>query len=111
MNRRTITTIGIVATILMTVSGAEIAFAKGGGSKGGGSCNGKGPGANSGAAMSPAGNAHQFKYQQQNQHQYRQENGTFDAQSGNRQKTGEQSQLRARKQLRDPDTHVVESSD
>ena len=111
MKNRTITTIGIIAAILMTVSGAELAFARGGGGKGGGSCNGKDPGTNSGAGMSQAGNAHQYKYKQQNQYQYRQDNGSPDALSGKGQMLGDQVQLRTRKQLRDPDTHVVETSE
>ena len=111
MKHRTITTIGIIAAILMTVSGAELAFAKGGGGKGGGSCNGKGPGANSGVGMSQAGNTHQYKYKQQNLYQYRENKGTPDAQPGKGQMSGEQSQLRTRKQLRDPDTHEDESTE
>lgn len=111
MKNRTIMTIGIITAILMTVSGAELAFARGGASKGGGSCLGKGPSANSGAGMSQAGNAHQYQYKQQNQYQYRKFNGMPDTQSGNGQMSGEQTQLRVRKQLRDPDTHVVESSE
>ena len=109
MKNRTITTIGIITAILMTVSGAELAFARGGGGEGGGSCNGKGPGAKSGAGMSQAGNAHQYKNKQQNQYQYRKDNGTPDVQSGKGQMIGDQTQLKTRKQLRDPDTHVVES--
>jgi len=109
MKNRTITTIGIIAAILMTVSGADLAFARGGGGKGGGSCNGKGPGANSGTGMSQAGQTHQYKYKQQNQYQYRKDNGTADAQTGNGQMLGDQTQLRTRKQIRDPETHVVES--
>jgi hypothetical protein len=111
MKSRTIMTIGIIAAILMTVSGADIASARGGGGKGGGFSNGKGPGANSGAGMSQIGNTYQYQYKQQNQYQYRKGNGTFGAQSGNRQMLGEQSQLRVRKQLRDPDSHVVETTE
>ena len=78
MKKRTISTIGMMAAILMTVSGAELAFARGGGGKGGGSCNGT----NYGKVMSPAGETNQHKYKQQNQYQYNQDNGAFDAQSG-----------------------------
>jgi hypothetical protein len=105
MKSRTITTIGIVSAILMTVSGAELSFARGGG----GSSHGKGSGANAGANMSQKGVTHQYQYKQQNQYQYRQENGATDAGSVNRQKQGDQLQLKSREQLRDPATHVVET--
>ena len=105
MTSRTITTIGIIAAILMTISGADFAFARGGGGKG----SGKGPGANSGAGMSQVRNTYQYKYNKQNQYQYRKDNGTPDAQFGNRQMLGDQSQQRIQKQLRDPDSHVVET--
>jgi hypothetical protein len=104
MKRRTITTIGIVSAILMTVSGAELAFARGGG----GSCNGKGSGANAGASMSQKGETHQYQNKQQNQYRYRQENGVSDARSVNGQKQGDQLQSKSREQLRDPATHVIE---
>jgi len=111
MKQQTITTIGIIAAILVTFSGAELAFAKGGGGKGAGSCNGKGPGYNSGAAMSQSGNIHQYKYKQQNQYQYRKNNGAPAAQSGNRQMLGEQTRSRVRTQLKDPDSHLLESAE
>ena len=111
MKKRTISTIAIIAAILMTVSGTELAFARGGGGKGGGSCDGKGPGYNSSAGMSQAGNMHQYQYRQQNQYQYRQNNGTPGAQSGNRQMLGEQAQSRVHKQVRDPETHLTETAE
>lgn len=110
MKSRTITTIGILAAILMTVSGAEIAFARGGGG-GGGSHNGKGPGTHAGAGMSQMGHTNQYQYKHQNQHQYRQENGTFTERSGNGKRQGDQIQTRSRTQLRDPSRHQIEASE
>ena len=115
MKRRTLTTIGIMAAILMTVSGAETAFAKGGGGRGSG--NGKGSGVNAGSGLSQKGNApqHQYKqqnqyqyqhqYKQQNQHQYLQDQGASGAQPGNAAVQGDQVQSRNRTKLRDPSTH------
>jgi hypothetical protein len=111
MKSRTITTIGIITAILMTVSGAELAFARGGGGKGGGFCNGKGPGAQAGAGMAQTGNTYQYRHKQQQQNQYRGDNGTPEIQSGNGQTPGEQSQLRVRKQLRDPDSHLAKPAE
>lgn len=105
MKRRMITTIGIVSAILMTVSGAELSFARGKG----GSSNGKGSGVNVGAPMSQMGETHQYQNKQQNQYRYRQENGASDTQSVNGQKQGDQLQLKSREQLRDPATHVIET--
>jgi hypothetical protein len=104
MKNRTITTIGIIAAILMTVSGAEIAFARGGGG-GGGAHNGKG------AGMSQMGHANQYQYKHQNRYQYRQENGTFTERSGNGKMQGDQTQTRSRTQLRDPSRHQIEASE
>ena len=104
MKNRTITTIGIIAAILMTVSGAEIAFARGGGG-GGGAHNGKG------AGMSQMEHANQYQYKHQNRYQYRQENGTFTERSGNGKMQGDQTQTRSRTQLRDPSRHQIEASE
>jgi hypothetical protein len=104
MKSRTITTIGIIAAILMTVSGTETAFARGGGG-GGGSHNGKG------ARMSQMGHTNQYQYKHQNQYQYRQENGTFTERSGNDKRQGDQTQTRSRTQLRDPSRHQIEASE
>ena len=111
MKNRTIMTVGIIAAILMTVSGAELAFARGGGGKAGGACLGKGPGANAGAGMSQAGNTHQYRYKHQNQYQSGKNYETPGDQPGRGQMLGDQTQLRARKQLRDPDTHTVEATE
>lgn len=113
MKSRTITTIGIVTAILMTVSGAELAFARGGGGgvKSGGSRNGAGSGANAGAGMSQMGNTNQYQYKEQNQYQYRQDKGTSTVGSENGKRQGNQAQSGNRTQLRDPSTHEIEISE
>lgn len=105
MKSRMITTIGIVTAILMTVSGADLAFARGGG--GGGSSKGNCTGVNAGTGMSQGGNTHQYQYKQQNQFQYRQNKGASNAQPGNETIQGDPVQLRTRTQLRDPATHEI----
>jgi len=107
MKNRKIVTIGIIAAFLMTVLGAELAFARGGGGKGGGFNTASGPS----LRMSQTGNTHQYQYRKQNQYQYRQDNGTFTGQSRQQQMQGDQNQLRSRKQLRDPATHMLETSE
>ena len=115
MKSRTITTIGIITAILMAVSGAELAFARGsgggggGGGKSGGSCNGAGSEANAGAGMSQKGNTNQYK--QQNQYQYRQDKGASTVGSENGKKQGNQAQSGNRTQLRDPSSHEIEMSE
>ena len=117
MKSRTITTIGIITAILMTVSGAELAFARGGGGgggggvKSGGSRNGAGSGANAGAGMSQMGNTNQYQYKEQNQYQYRQDKGTSTVGSENGKRQGNQAQSGNRTQLRDPSTHEIEISE
>lgn len=102
MKSRTITTIGIIAAIFMIVSGAELAFAKGGAGHGGYR---GGQAAGNGAGMSQRGNTHQYQYKQQNQYQHRQEKGTFTHQPGDKTMQGDQSRSRVRTQLRDPSRH------
>ncbi len=64
MKSRTITIIGIIAAILMTVSGAELAFAKGGGGGGGGggSCVRNGSVTYAGTGMSQMGDINQARH-------------------------------------------------
>lgn len=106
MQNRTIAAIGIIAAILMTVSAADLAFARGGG-KGGGFGNNSGSGRNTGAGMSQGGSMNQWQYQQEYRYRHRQDNGVAAMQQGSEQAAGDQTRLRARKQLRDPATHPV----
>jgi hypothetical protein len=107
MQNRTIVAISMIAAILMTVSAAELAFARGGGGKGGGNCIGSGPGRNAGAGMSQGGKMQQQQDQQEYRYRHRQDNGVTALQTGSGQATGNQARLRERKQLRDPATHPV----
>jgi hypothetical protein len=100
-------TIGIIATVMMTLSGVEIACARGGGAKGGGSCDGSGPG----KMMSQAANNHQYQYRQQKQGIDQQDKGTANTWSKSEPMQRNQNQSRSRKQLRDPNSHVFEKSD
>jgi hypothetical protein len=102
MKSRTITIIGIFAAILMTVMGAELAFARGGAGNGGYS---GGQASGNGAGMSQRGNTHQYQYKQQNQYQYRQDKGSYTPQRGEKTMQGDQAQSRIRTQLRDPSIH------
>jgi len=106
MKSRTIAIIGFFTAILMTASGGELALARGGGGKGEGSYNRSG----SDARMPKAGKTYQHQSKQQNQYQYRQNNGIFATQSRNGQMHDGQNNLRTRTQLRDPDSPVFERS-
>ncbi len=110
MKSRTITIIGIIAAILTTVSGVELAFARGGGG-GGGSCNRNGSVTNAGSGMSQMGNTNQYQYNHQKKYQYRQDNGTFTGSLKNGKMQGDQAQSGNRTQLRDPSTHESDISD
>jgi len=102
MQNRTIAAIGIIAAILMTVSAADLAFARGGGFG-----NSSGSGRNTGAGMSQGGSMNQWQYQQEYRYRHRQDNGVAAMQQGSEQAAGDQTRLRARKQLRNPATHPV----
>ena len=116
MNRRILTTVGIVAAIMMITAGADLAFARGGG---GGSHNGNGSGAQGGSAKIQSGNTYQqqhkqqnqYQHKQQNQQQYRQDKGSNATWLKNGQEKGDQIQLKTRDQIRDPASHESEVSE
>ena len=109
MNSRTITKIGIIAAILITVSGAELAFARGGG----GSYNGYGTGTNAGIGTTQIGdtNPYQYQYGHQNQHQYRHNKDASAIRSGNGKLQGDQTLTRSRTQLRGHSSREIEKSE
>ena len=97
MKRSTIFTLGIIATFLTTVVGADIALARGGGGSG------------AGQRMSQTGRTYQHQYEQQNRYQYRQNNGSGQIPAENRDMRSGQYQNRDHVQLRDPATHNRET--
>ena len=93
MKRPTIFTLGIIAAVLTTVVGADLALARGGGGHG------------AGPRMSQADSASQHQYQQQKRFQYRLNGRSEQAPIENRTMRSDRYQKGDRVQLRDPATH------
>jgi len=110
MKKRTRTAVAILAAILMTVSGANVAFARGGAGKGG-ACSGQGPGSGFRGALSQVQKAPTSQHRQHKTHQYREHNGDPAARSDNDRGPADPVPLRTRMQLRDPASHASAPSE
>jgi hypothetical protein len=111
IKNRTMATIAILAAIMMTVSVANVDFARGDRGRGGRVCSGQSSVPGSGAALSQMQKTPTAQSGQHKTHPYRQSNGNPAARSEKGQKNTQQVQLRTRTQLRAPATHASAPSE